>query len=144
MEMTAETLKRYCSNKQEIKELQVRLNGLFEGDNMIDHDVIIDGSKGYPRPQAIIGIDYERYRRQKKRIENLISKLQSENDNIEEFVFGIEDRTTRRIFTMYYLDGLTQHKIAKRLFLSQASISSKILGFWQKSLIKLITTDKEV
>lgn len=131
--MTAERLKKYRSNAEEIKELQARLDSLLEGDNMIDHDVIIDGSKGYPRPQAIVGINYESYKKQRKRTEALISQLQSENDNINEFVFGIEDGITRRIFAMYYLDGFTQHEIAKKLFLSQSSISTKISEFWQNS-----------
>lgn len=133
MEMTREMLERYLSNKAEIKELQNRLNHLTDGDAMVGNDTIFDYRRGYPQPQAVVGFDRAKYDRQRSRILNQMSKLNAENDNIEEFVFGIQDSITRRIFQLYYLDGLSQRRVAKKVHLEQSTVSKKISTYLQLS-----------
>lgn len=131
MEMTREVLERYCSNKAEIRELQERLKHLQDGDSMIGNDTIFDYRRGYPQPQAVVGFDQARYDRQRTRIQNQMSKLASENDNIEQFVFDIQDSITRRIFQLYYLEGKTQRQIAKRVHMHQSTVSRTVEKFWK-------------
>ena len=59
MEMTRERLEQYRSNVQEIRELTYKLDHLGEGDSLIGNDVIFDYKKGYPRPQSVVGYDYD-------------------------------------------------------------------------------------
>lgn len=56
--MTREKLEEYKSKKDEIHELQQKLQHLGEGDSLIGNDVILDYQTGYPRPQSIVGYDY--------------------------------------------------------------------------------------
>lgn len=131
MEMTRERLEGYQSCKEEIQELQYKLAHLGEGDSMMGHDVILDYQTGYPRPQSVVGYDDKREERLRKTYESRIAKLQSECAEVEQWVEAIPDSLTRRIFRMYYIDGLNQSKIAKRVHLSQSKISEKISKYLQ-------------
>ena len=126
MEMTRERLEGYRSCREEIQELQYKLAHLGEGDSMMGHDVILDYQTGYPRPQSVVGRDREKEERLRKTYESRIAKLQAECAEVEQWVEAIPDSLTRRIFRMYYIDGMNQSKIAKRVHLSQAEISKKI------------------
>ena len=126
MEMTRERLEGYRSCREEIQELQYKLAHLGEGDSMMGHDVILDYQTGYPRPQSVVGYDDKREERLRKTYESRIAKLQAECAEVEQWVEAIPDSLTRRIFRMYYIDGMNQGKIAKKVHLSQAEISKKI------------------
>ena len=111
--MTKERLESYRSCKEEIQELQYKLDHLGEGDSMIGNDTVFDYKTGYPRPQSVVGYDYRREERLRALYENRIEKLQKECTEIEEWIEAIPDSLTRRIFRMYYIDGLGQNRIAK-------------------------------
>lgn len=125
-QMTRERLEAYCSNKEEIKELQYKLEHLGEGDSLIGNDVIFDYRSGYPKPQAVVGYDYELEAKRRTRYKNQIIKIELEQDQIEEWVFSIRDSQIRRIFQMYFLDGMTQEKVARKLHMAQSGVSRKI------------------
>ncbi len=130
-EMTKERLESYRSCKEEIKELQYKLDHLGEGDSMIDNDTIFDYKTGYPRPQSVVGYNYRREERLRILYENQIDKLQKECAETEEWIENIPDSLTRRIFRMYYMDDLGQNKIAKRVHLAQSKVSEKISKYLQ-------------
>lgn len=127
--MTRERLEAYKSNAEEIKELRHKLAHLGEGDSLIGNDVIFNYQTGFPMPQAVVGYDYELERKRRTRYQNQIAKLAAEQDNIEEWVFGIRDSRVRRIFQLCYLEGLTQEKAGRKLHMDQSGISRKIDQF---------------
>lgn len=129
MEMTRERLEGYRSCREEIQELQYKLDHLGEGDSLIGNDVIMDYRDGFPRPQSVVGYDYDKYERLRKAYESRIEKLQAECAEVELWIEAIPDSLTRRIFRMYYVDGMNQSRIAKRVHLSQSQVSRKIDGF---------------
>lgn len=129
VEMTRERLEGYRSCREEIQELQYKLDHLGEGDSMIGNDVIMDYRDGFPRPQSVVGYDYDKYERLRKAYESRIAKLQAECAEVEMWIEGIPDSLTRRIFRMYYIDGMRQSHIAKKVHLSQAEVSKKISRF---------------
>ena len=133
-EMTKERLESYRSCKEEIRELQYKLDHLGEGDSMIGNDIIFDYKTGYPRPQAVVGYDYEKEERLRILRENRIEKLRKECTQIEEWVEAIPDSLTRRIFRMSYIDGWTrpsQNKIAIKVHIAQSEVSKKISKYMQ-------------
>ena len=131
MEMTRERLESYRSNKEEIKELQYKLNHLGEGDSMIGNDVILDGTKGYLRPQSVVGYDYKKHDRLCNRYMERITQLQKECEEVEMWIERIEDGLTRRIFRMYFLDGKSQQAIARKIHIHQTAVSKKISAYLQ-------------
>lgn len=132
MEMTREQLEQYRSNMEEIKELTYKLEHLGDGDALIGNDVVFDYRTGYPKPQSVVGYDYELEARRRERLENLRAKIQAECDNVEDFVFGIPDGKTRRIFQLYFLEGLSQEKVARKMNMDRSRISRKISEYLEK------------
>ena len=131
MNMTRERLEEYRSKKEEIIEVQCKLDNLGLGDSMIGNDVIFDYSKGFPRPQAVVGYDYEKHEKLRTRYEKRLHELSTECAEIELWIEEIPDSMTRRIFRMYYIDNMTQQVISKKIHLSQSKISEKISTYLQ-------------
>lgn len=126
IEVTKEMLESYRSKKEEIKELQYKLEHLGKGDSMVGNDTIFDYRSGYPQPQAVVGTDWKKVSRTEQRYRNKISELESECQMIEDFVEGIKDSMTRRIFRMYYLEGMSQKAIGEKIHMDRSRISRKI------------------
>ncbi len=124
--MIRELLESYISKKAEIQELQYKLSHLGEGDSLIGNDTIFDYRKGYPRPQAIIGVDWEKCSRLEARYMAKIATLKAECEEVEQWIENISDSLTRRIFRMYYIDGMTQKKIGEAVHLDKSRVSRKI------------------
>ena len=61
--MTKEILQSYRSKKDEIVELDWVLRHRWQDDGLIGNDVVFDYRDGYPRPQSVVGFDYDRYDR---------------------------------------------------------------------------------
>lgn len=127
--MERQQLERYRSQKEEIRELQYKLEHLGEGDSLIGNSTIFDYSTGFPRPQAVVGYDYNKEWRLRERYKTRLEKLVADCEETEQWIEAIPDSQTRRIFRMYYLEGETQQKIGKRLHLDQSSVSRKIENF---------------
>ncbi len=127
--MTRKRLRAYQDNKEEIKELKHKLKHLGEGDSLIRNDVIFDYRNGRPRAEAIVGYDYDLEARRRTRYKNRIAKLEREQDLIEEWIFSIQDGKTSRIFQMYFLEGLTQEEVGKKVHLDRSVVSRKIDDF---------------
>lgn len=127
--MTKESLEAYRSKKEEIKELQQKLLNIADGKPMIGNDTILDYRKGYPIPEPVVGVDWEKVRRTEKRYKQKIDTLLQECEEVEEYIEEIPDSLMRRLIRMYYLDGLSQCEISKRVHMSQSSVSKKISFF---------------
>lgn len=134
-EMTKERLSEYRNNKAEIQELKYKLAHLGEGDSMIGNDVILDYTKGYPRPQSVVGRDDKRQQALQERWTKRVAKLEAECLAVEMWIEAIPDGLTRRIFRMHYVDGKPQSKIAKAVHMSQSTISEKMSSFLKSDKI---------
>jgi len=130
MEMTRKRLDEYKSEKQEIKELRVKLDNLDPAD-YIDNDVINDYRSGYSVPQAVIGVDDKAYLRRYRYLKSEIVRLEQRCRETEQWIEEIPDSLTRRIFRMYYEDGQGQQAIALQLHMDQSNISKKINNYFK-------------
>lgn len=119
---TREQLDSYKSKKAEIQELQYKLHN---GDFTVGNSTINDYRTGYPIPQSIVGVDWNRMTRYRRRIET----LEAECEEVERWIENITDSLTRRIFRMYFIDGLAQKQIGSVIHLDKSRISRKIDDF---------------
>lgn len=133
--MDKQRLEAYRSNLAEIKELEKKLADLPGSDSLIGNSVIMDYRRGYPQPQSVVGYDYELESSRRERWEKRKAKLQADVNEVEEWIEAIPDGLTRRCFRMYYVDGLTQNNVAKKVHLCQAEVSKKLSTFekWNKN-----------
>ena len=127
--MEREQLERYLSQKEEIRELRYKLEHLGEGDSLVGNSTIFDYSTGFPRPQAVIGYDYEKERRLRAQYSTRLSKLRYDCEETEQWVEDIPDSQTRRIFRMYFIDGETYRQIAKKMHMDKSTVGRKIDNF---------------
>ncbi|RJW42351.1 hypothetical protein DXC97_02550 [Lachnospiraceae bacterium TF09-5] len=127
--MTREKLEEYKSKKDEIHELQQKLQHLGEGDSLIGNDVILDYQTGYPRPQSIVGYDYLKEQHLKNKWQHNLDKLTVECIEVELWIEEIPDSLTRRIFRMRYIDGKSQEEVGKAVHMSQSNVSRKIENY---------------
>lgn len=127
--MTLEFLKDYKSKKEEIRELEYKLEHIADGDSLIGNDVIFDYRSGYPAPQSVVGTDQEKYHRLESRWRRRSAQLKEECLQVEEFIEAIPDSLTRRIFRQSFIEGKTQEEVSRDLHISQSSISRKISHF---------------
>ena len=123
--MDKQRLEAYRSNKAEILELTHKLATLAGSESL-------DGTKGYLRPQSVVGYDYDLEQRRRERWEARIGKLQAEVDEVEAWIEAIPDGLTRRCFRMVYVDGLTQQKVAMKVHLSQSAVSYRMIKEMEK------------
>ena len=129
MDITKELLQGYRSKKDEIQELDYILKNRWRDEGLIGNDVIFDYSTGYPMPQAVVGFDYEKYKRLQERDQRRKEQLEQECAEIEEWVEAIPDSLTRRIFRMCFIDGRRQKDVAKAVHLERSVVSRKIDGY---------------
>ena len=127
--MDREQLDTYQSKKAEIQELEAKLRELPGSESLIGNSVILDYRRGYPQPQSVVGFDYDLERRRRENWERRIKILRTEVAEVEDWIEAIPDSLTRRIFRMYYCEGLKQSKIAKKVHLSQSVVSEKMSIF---------------
>lgn len=129
MEMTRERLEGYRSCRDEIQELQYKLDHLGEGDSLIGNDVIMDYRDGFPRPQSVVGYDYGKYERLRKAYESRIEKLQAECAEVELWIEAIPDSLTRRIFRMCFVNRMPLQKIGQKVHMDKSTVSRKINNY---------------
>ena len=133
MEMTRELLESYRSKREEIRELEYKLEHLGDGGSMMGCDTIYDYQTGYPKPQAVVGVDWAKIERLEARYKARIAKLKAECTDVELWIEEIPDSLTRRIFRMYYVDGMSQSKISRIVHLDQSRVSRKINEYLKKA-----------
>ena len=124
--MTKEMLQSYRSKKDEIAELDWVLRHRWQDERLIGNDVVFDYRKGYPRPQSVIGFDYDRYDRLQDIDNEKKSLLEQECEEIENWVEEIPDSLTRRIFRLTFIQGRKQKEVAKSVNLDRSRISRRI------------------
>lgn len=128
--MTREQLEQYKSQKEEIGELEAYIRKLGSSESLMGSSTVFDYRTGYPKPQAVVGVDRAEFWRKKEQYDKKIQQLKAECEEAERFVEGIEDSLTRRIFRMYFLDGARQEDIASAVHINQSVVSRKISDFF--------------
>ncbi len=127
--MEREQLERYRSQKEEIRELRYKLLHLGDGDSLIGNDTIFDYSYGFPKPQAVIGYDYNKERSLRERYMTRLEKLKADCEETEQWVEAIPDSQIRRIFRMRFLEGMILEQIGKKIHADKSTVSRKIENF---------------
>ena len=122
-EITEDLLKNYRSMKDELEETKYKLHHLDDNDAMIGNDVIFDYSTGQPRPPSVVGYDYAKQNRMQTMYQNRIKRLTEQMIAVEEYIDGLPSSISRRVMSMFYLQGMTQKSISCTIHKSQAKVS---------------------
>lgn len=113
--MTKEELSKLKKIKQEIEQIKKELD-----DAKYDCDFVADSVKGssryFPYNERIIGIQGIGYCEQKaeriqRRLNRKLEELMDKKDEINEFIYTLEDSDIRQILTYRYINGLKWEQI---------------------------------
>lgn len=131
--MTRAQLEQYRSKKAEITELEDYIRQLGSSESLMGSSTVFDYRSGYPKPQAVVGVDRAEFWKKKERYEKKIQQLKAECEEVEDFILDIDDSLTRRIFRLYYIAGMTQDGVAKDVNMHRSAVSKKISDFFKVS-----------
>ena len=109
--ITKKMLKDYAKTKREIPLLRAELNTMINSEYGLGSSVVMDYSKGFPRPQGLVGFDQERYDRRRAALE----KKEQMIATVDRWINGIEDIETRKVFEERYVKGMNWTRIARDL-----------------------------
>lgn len=109
--ITKKLLKNYARYKREIPMLERELHEMNTSEAGLGSSTIFDYSTGYPRPQAVVGFDWELYQRRQTVLANKKAKTAA----VEQWIEGIEDIQTRTVFKMRYIEGQSWTQIARNI-----------------------------
>lgn len=134
--MDMKKLEEYRSNVEEREDIRGKIARLNSGedDSCIGNSVIMDYRTGYPRPQSVVGYDFELELRRRARWANRLEKLEADINEVEAWIEAIPDGVTRRCFRMYYVDGLSQRQIEKKAHIDQSTVSKKMREYMKIAL----------
>ena len=139
--MTERELSQYKAIRNEIADLNRRIEETKQAE-IIPFGTVKGSSKYFPyTPMTfnVAGIDPADAKQRQDKISDLLRDREVKRDElikqqieIERYISGINDSTTRTIFRMYFIDGVNQFQIAKKVNYTQARVSQII-----KSHIKI-------
>lgn len=119
-----EKLEAYRSKKQEIVELESKLKNVSE--LCTGNSVVFDYRNGFPKPQSVVGIDEKKESYLRSKWSSRLIELRADTEEVERWIEEIEDSITRRIFRMYYMDGLTQQEVSDRVYIARSKVAKRM------------------
>jgi hypothetical protein len=133
--LTEKELSQYKAIKNEIADLNRRIAEAKEAE-IVPFGTVKGSSKYYPyTPMTfkVAGIDPVDATQRQNKVSELLRQREIQRDEllkkqieIEKYIAGIQDSTTRTIFRMYFIDGMNQWQIARKIGYDQSVVSRKI------------------
>lgn len=139
--MTEKELSQYKAIELEIADLDRRIQETKQAE-VIPYGTVKGSSKYFPYVPVtfnVAGIDPADAKQRQKHIIDLLRQREVKKDEllkqqvaIEKYIANIQDSTTRTIFRLYFIDGLSQMQIARKTGYDQSIISRKIKRYLEK------------
>lgn len=110
VKITGNLLRNYQKYKREIPFLRAELDEMLTTDAGLGSSVILDYQRGYPRPQSVVGFDFDLYEHRKEVLERRKAQVKA----VEQWIESIEDGQIRCVFRMRYINGMSWVRIAEK------------------------------
>lgn len=95
--------------------LEYELSELWLTDRGMGNSVILNGKNGSKKPETVVGFDQEKYNRRKATLQ----RKKEDAAEIKTWIESIEDGQIRCVFKMFYIEGMSWKKIAKKIGMPQ-------------------------
>lgn len=128
--MTRVELEQLKSLKQEAKQLQEELNNL-----PLTTDSVKGSMPEFPyieRTIKIVGIDEDKAKKVRKKLEKTLDDLQEMILVMEEWLETVEDSEIRTILRMKYRNGMKDKEIAAELGYCRQAVGMKLKKFFSE------------
>lgn len=135
--MDKQQLKRYEHLENDIRDMKKRIDKLYDRKAEIPtvYGKVTGSSHEFPytKIRTTVSMDEpaeaEKINKKIRELEKRIENDRKEIDEIESFIFGIEDPQTRQIFEKTFLDGRKQVEVAEMSGYSKGRISQIITDY---------------
>lgn len=111
IKITRKMLDDYRKNKKDIPLMELDLRMMLEGDNGFNNSTIFDYRTGEPRPQSVVGFDWDDYYDKQDKLD----KKKAEVKEVERWIHSIDDGQARCVFNMFYINGMSWLKISEKI-----------------------------
>lgn len=130
--MDKKTLKKYRSNKDRLIRIEERIQELCEREPTVVMGKVTGSSADFPYTEVRTSVQmYDPYedenvRQQIRRKEAGRLRILKEQEEVEDYINGIDDPEIKEIFELHYLEGKKQSEVAEIVNIDRSYVSKKI------------------
>ena len=130
--MDKKTLKKYRSNKDRLIRIENQIQELCERESTVVMGKVTGSSADFPYTEVRTSVqmydpyEEENIRRQIRRKESDRLRILKEQEEVEDYINGIDDPEIKEIFEMAFVEGKKQQEVADIIGYSRGRISQII------------------
>ena len=137
--MDKKTLKKYKPNKDRVIRIENQMQELCEREPTVVMGKVTGSSADFPYTEVRTSVQmYDPYedenvRQQIRRKEADRLRILKEQEEIEDYINGIDDPEIKEIFELHYLEGKKQSEVAEIVNIDRSYVSKKISDYLKLS-----------
>lgn len=130
--MDKKTLKKYRSNKDRLIRIENQIQELCERESTVVMGKVTGSSADFPYTEVRTSVqmydpyEEENIRRQIRRKESDRLRILKEQEEVEDYINGIDDPEIKEIFELAFVEGKKQQEVADIIGYSRGRISQII------------------
>lgn len=137
--MDKKTLKKYKPNKDRVIRIENQMQELCEREPTVVMGKVTGSSADFPYTEVRTSVQmYDPYedenvRQQIRRKEADRLRILKEQEEVEDYINGIDDPEIKEIFELHYLEGKKQSEVAEIVNIDRSYVSKKISDYLKLS-----------
>lgn len=137
--MDKRTLKKYKPNKDRLIRIENQIQELCERESTVVMGKVTGSSADFPYTEVRTSVqmydpyEEENIRRQIRRKESDRLRILKEQEEVEDYINGIDDPEIKEIFELHYLEGKKQSEVAEIANIDRSYVSKKISDYLKLS-----------
>lgn len=137
--MDKKTLKKYKPNKDRLIRIENQIQELCEREPTVVMGKVTGSSADFPYTEVRTSVQmYDPYedenvRQQIRRKESDRLRILKEQEEVEDYINGIDDPEIKEIFELHYLEGKKQSEVAEIVNIDRSYVSKKISDYLKLS-----------
>lgn len=130
--MDKKTLKKYKPNKDRLIRIENQIQELCEREPTVVMGKVTGSSADFPYTEVRTSVqmydpyEEENVRRQIRRKEADRLRILKEQEEVEDYINGIDNPEIKEIFELHYLEGKKQSEVAEIVNIDRSYVSKKI------------------
>ena len=137
--MDKRTLKKYKPNKDRLIRIENQIQELCERESTVVMGKVTGSSADFPYTEVRTSVqmydpyEEENIRRQIRRKESDRLRILKEQEEVEDYINGIDDPEIKEIFELHYLEGKKQSEVSEIVNIDRSYVSKKISDYLKLS-----------
>lgn len=133
--MDKKTLKKYRSNKDRLIRIEERIQELCEREPTVVMGKVTGSSADFPYTEVRTSVqmydpyENENVRQQIRRKESERLQILKEQEEVEDYINGIDDPEIKEIFELSFKEGKKQNEVAEIVNIDRSYVSKKISDY---------------